>query len=44
VFPSLRDCRERFVKEMGQDAMTWDEPAADWTHETEEVEDENPPF
>jgi hypothetical protein len=42
VFPPLRECRERFAKEMVQDAVVWDEPAADWTHETEEVEDEGP--
>ena len=43
TFPPLKDCRQRFAKEMQQD-IAWDDAEADWTHEAEQVEDENVPF
>jgi hypothetical protein len=43
TFPPLKDCRQRFAKEMQQD-IAWDDAEADWTHEAEQVEDEDVPF
>jgi hypothetical protein len=38
-FPPLKDCRERFAKEMGQE-VSWNDPEADWQHEEQRVEAE----
>jgi len=43
TFPPLKDCRQRFAKEM-QQPIAWDDADADWTHEAEQVEDEDVPF
>jgi hypothetical protein len=43
TFPLLADCRRRFAQEIQQD-LAWEDPNGDWTHEAEQVEDENVPF
>jgi hypothetical protein len=43
TFPPLQECRQRFAKEM-QQPIAWENADADWTHEAEQVEDEDVPF
>ena len=43
-FPSLKVCRERFVKAIGQE-VSWNEPEAEWQHEPDMlIEDDGLPF
>jgi hypothetical protein len=43
-FPSLKVCRERFVKAIGQE-VSWNEPEAEWQHEPDTlIEDDGLPF
>ena len=39
VFPSLRECRERFANQIGQEVIWGDD--ADWRHEPKVAEDED---